>query len=868
MLKALRIPFDKNPMDYATIELEKLSDFRVCIVAPTSRNVRILAEKGVNNADFFTIKEFTAYANEVSGILIPKQLRPFYLQKAAKALAKKDKTTLFKNDENLLLEDYDAFLQISGTMFSFYRELASEMVDVKTLAAAGKYTDYENQITALTKLWEKYMLLIKTDGWSDEWEEFKNPKFRNYFIERYDEFIFLISGYLTKYELKQLKQVSSIKNITLLFNYAGNRYSLHRQYEKYLNIELSDRPLRQFNQNNCILVASSGMISQLEFITAEIFKQNTLGIGFEEMAVIIPEESVKNYFLRMDNYNLFDITANESIDSFQPYAFIKQVFEVAYEIKSSKKLIASIKNIQNLFRNPVIKKYIQTEKILEELTKLAEKIENGRLYLSLQEILEIPFLGEITKDIFQAPSLISPNETLKLMKNVFTFFLNSRHDDKVNLTKIIYKLDELSTYYSKIDDKINFAESAKLMINELSKLKQNVTKGKVPVMGILESRNLYFKIIFIPSMNENIFPPIAGKDLFLNTEIRKELGLPTFTDRENLIKNYLLQIMERTQISYILYTKTPNSKRRSRFVEELAVKNMLPEYSFAPDEIKLITSPRIFYPHKTPFIVEKDDNIINLLKNITFSATSFDDYISCSLRFYLKYIDKTITKSETEEKISDKNLGKAFHKALEIVYNNKIMPSSPDFKQILTDAYQKELEKLDAFKFNLVERFRSEQTKDNIIYIADEELKWEKKGYITIYREKKIPPVTFEKYKLKGTIDRIDEKDGQFYIIDYKFRNLVTSKSKTNFNTAINLQMPFYALLFEKKFKQVPANLYYFDLKKDFKFTQAFNMDEYDSFKEFAKNTLDTIVSPSTPFQQTQKQDRCGFCPYAPICGR
>lgn len=865
MISSKRVPLNQNPLDFTTDELKKVDGGRVCAIVPTARNLRMLANKGFQTVELFSAKDFTSFANLASGVRIPKQLRPFYLRKAARNLSKKDKITIFKNENGIFFENFGAFAQASVGIFSFYRELSSEMVDMEKLALAGKYTDYEAQIDALKKLWNKYLELIADDGWREEWEDFKNPEFRADFIQRYDEFVFLIGGYLTKYELKQLESVSEIKNVTLIFNYAGNKYNLHKEYEKYLGIQLEDRPLKPISQNSCLIAPCPSMAAQVELITLEAFKLNKEhGVPFNEMAVLIPDEYVKEYFLRIDPYNLFDVSSNENIETLPQYSTALKLSELASEIKLSKTSSGEIEKVANILTSHTVKKYYDTKTALKEIHK---KIESGKLYISSEEISRLPFFNDFAAEIFKTPSMCRPHLAASCLKNIFIKFANQNNEENRTLNEIIVRLDSLAEIYKTIPDDIEFAENIKMVFKELADIKIDTPKGKIGVTGILESRNLAFDVLFIPAMNEDVFPPAGKKDLFLNTEIRKEMGLPTFIDRDNLMKNYLLQIIEKSKFQIISYTQNQNARRRSRFVEEIVAKNKLNHKIFSPKNISILGTEKRFFPKNNDIIIEKNEKIMETINNIIFSATSFNDYIVCPLRFYFKRVDKIIPKNETSEKLRASAIGGAFHKTLEKLYKNEIKPSAPDFIAHFLKIFREELSRYDAYKFSPVERFIARQAERGIPKIAKAELEREMEGYKTIYREKELKSEFFG-YKIKGYIDRIDEKDGQYDIIDYKFKKLPSFPKKLNLETHKDLQTPFYALLLETAEKIVPANLYYFDLKSSFQLAPAFHMDYYEEFKYFAKRKLDEVTSADKPFIKTTKISDCVYCDYSTICGR
>ncbi|MBQ3033881.1 MAG: PD-(D/E)XK nuclease family protein, partial [Deferribacterales bacterium] len=401
-----------------------------------------------------------------------------------------------------------------------------------------------------------------------------------------------------------------------------------------------------------------------------------------------------------------------------------------------------------------------------------------------------------------------------------------------------------------------------------SNIKIPTPKGKIPVMGILESRNLNFNIVFIPAMNDNLFPPTSKKDIFLNTEIRQSLDLPTIADRESLMKNYLLQIMERSKLNVILYSSASSAQNKSRFLEEITVYGNITEKSYSPSEITLFKSNNIYFSKNDSINIDKNDNILKKLSLFTYSATSLNTYLKCPLSFYFQFVKNVSPEPTPEKSLSSLKIGNAFHKALERLNKEAILPGNKNYRKVFKYEFSKRLMQTDAFKFNATEQFKAELSADVIDIIAERELERLTQGWQLKYTERNID-LKYNGYNLKGFIDRIDSKDNCHEIIDYKFKsNLPKNDKPFTREKSTDLQMPLYALLFELDEGVIPENLYYFDLKQTINLINAFNMEYYDEFKADFLDLLNEINSDNTPFYQTNKADSCKNCPYSGICGR
>ena len=167
-----------------------------------------------------------------------------------------------------------------------------------------------------------------------------------------------------------------------------------------------------------------------------------------------------------------------------------------------------------------------------------------------------------------------------------------------------------------------------------------------------------------------------------------------------------------------------------------------------------------------------------------------------------------------------------------------------------------------------------EQFIANFIYnslenIIDAEITHTNEGYEILDREKCIT-ATFNRFNIKGFLDKVEIKDNKIYVTDYKYKDIKNIKviDNTDFDSVDDIQLVIYAILIEKEMKKLPENIFYFSIKEDFKYFEGFNMELYDEYKIHIKNMLNEIVDKNINFTQTDKLKNCDFCSYNNICGR
>lgn len=869
MISCQYIPETKTALEFIEEKAREvdLVENKVCLVVPTERNLRYLAGCGFRYVDIFSLSNFYTSAEEYEKILLPKELRPYYLLKAVQKLSKDEIYTVFRNNNEEFITSFLSFAKNSKNIFAFYRELFSEQVSVEDLSKASLYSDYEAQITILNKLWNIYIELIHNDNYMDKWEAFSSPKLNNLFIDSYNEYIFLINGFLTKYELTFIKNISLRQNVLVIFNYAGSLHSQHKEYEKFFNTSsLKDKEMPVLSSNNTQIYECASNISQIELITKKAFEiSQKHNIPFNKMAVVMPDTSCKPYFIRLDVYKMFDVSAGDDMANTRTYALLENLLKIYEEILSAG--IVNIKSIINLISDSFLLAIDEVSTLKGMLTKM---ISEYKLYISKENLLEMVFIKDYFYDFLNAKEKGSVNYAVSIYKSLLLKIKDIFSYESTQIHNLIILMDKLSTIYKNIPDDVDFIESSRLILAETATLSIDLPKREIAVTGILETRNMNYDVIFMPYMTEELFPPKSNKDLFINTEIRNQLNLPTYIDRENLMKNYCFQIISHAKLVIFSYSDELSSIRRSSFIEELIIKYNLKTEYFAPKEISLLKTDTFYYNDKGEHIsVKKTDEVIEKLKNFTYSASALNLYKKCSLQFYFKYILHIDEEVESVEKLDNKIFGIVIHNIFKELENKGINSLNKSYLQEFQKLFLKHLKTYDAYNYSRVMQFITDIIYNNIEKIASAETAHAKEGYELLEREKCIK-TKFHGFNLKGYLDKVEIKDNKIYVTDYKYKDVDNIKpiKDDKFESKDDIQLPMYALLIEKEMKKLPVDIFYFSIKEDFKYFSGFNMQLYEEYKKYILSLLESIVSKDEDFIQTDNTSACDFCPYNQICGR
>lgn len=436
------------------------------------------------------------------------------------------------------------------------------------------------------------------------------------------------------------------------------------------------------------------------------------------------------------------------------------------------------------------------------------------------------------------------------------------------------------------------------------------------VMGVLETRNLDFKNVFILSLNEGAFPAVGGKGSYIPFTIRKAYKLPTL-EHQDAIYSYLfyrvLQRAENVSIFYNSETDVLGQGEMSRYLQQLIFESGIPvEKKVLHNSIQ----PQGIYP----IVIKKNAQVMeSLIKlnegNIYFkgiSPSALNSYIECRLKFYFRHVAKIREPDEVEEELDARVLGNFLHDVMERFYKQigerkkSRQIEAADFMdyEIAIDSLIDEVF-IEAYRLNPEKKVKYEGQR----LVVREVVK--RFAHRIIEMDKLYAPFTMEALEQEGLtfsvnidhaphravvggkIDRVDRKGDLVRVIDYK-----TGKDKLNFESVASLfsrdanrnkaafQTLLYALLYKhnsmdtthpsENVRLIPGlinrmNLFDEGFSFGLKVGRDLITDVETLLPEFEarlKALFDELFDPEGSFDQTQDLENCRNCPYGQICYR
>ena len=517
-----------------------------------------------------------------------------------------------------------------------------------------------------------------------------------------------------------------------------------------------------------------------------------------------------------------------------------------------------------------------------------------------------------------------------------------------------YQLDVLSALGAKMtrmngmELEVHFAKQYYLSVNRLksqvlsilpmtyTRLLQSLIGGiSVPfngeplkglqIMGPLETRALDFKNLIVLSCNEGTFPHRSVSSSFIPPELRKGFGLPTYENQDAVWAYYFFRMIQRAENVWLLYdsrTEGLKSGEESRYIKQL-------EYQY---KYPLMDRSVVGYDLKIPEgedVIAKTDEDVEIMKKMTFSASSIEKYLSCPAKFYYTYVKRLKVETEVSESLDNSMLGTVFHDTMLALYKGgealqaefdmsreNVLANVKKPLEVITKQYiewllsqKKEIigpkirtlikRQLNADEIagrNLVfEEILNKYVVKTLQTDLDlmEEYNTDRFRVIGLELERFWD---FNGHKFKGYIDRMDSfRDDEVRIVDYKTGKVDEKEVKINDENADDVVDALFSPDTKSKNRpEIAVQLFVYDrfVEKDVEDKSVLNVlypiPRLFSSPELASNILSSRECPDfddkvtekleglfaemmdtgTDFRRTKDSDTCKYCDFKKICGR
>ncbi len=451
--------------------------------------------------------------------------------------------------------------------------------------------------------------------------------------------------------------------------------------------------------------------------------------------------------------------------------------------------------------------------------------------------------------------------------------------------KVINKLINYYTSHHHIDNIDTLHAIYKQIIDVAEVSFEGEPLRGLQIMGVLESRVLDFDTVIITSMNEGKFPAGKSQNSFIPYDVKNELGLPTFKEKDAIYTYHFYHLLQRAKNIYLIYNTENDgldAGERSRFITQLEVEKQ-PKHNLTFDIYNPVLPPTA----NQPMLIPKSEAVMERLREIAlsgFSPSALTSYIRNPIDFYFQKILRIREVEEVEENIALNTLGTIIHETLKGLYEpfaGKFI-SEEDIAncfKLLDDEVLKQFKVV--YKEGEIKKGRNllafEVAKRNVFNFLKMELEAIKNGDAvkiialeqTYQRELIHPNLPFP-VLIKGNVDRIEQRNGKIRIIDYKTGKVekasVVLKTWNGLTRELKndkiIQVLAYAFMFEKEvgnlpievgiisFKNLKSGFLPFAFKEEKELDMVISKEILESYLQEIILLLNEIFDATIPFEE------------------
>ncbi|AYN06057.1 PD-(D/E)XK nuclease family protein [Flavobacterium sp. 140616W15] len=567
-----------------------------------------------------------------------------------------------------------------------------------------------------------------------------------------------------------------------------------KQDWKYYKANPFEWILDDFSQSkNIQVIGTPKSIGQAK-ITGSIIEEiitNNPGSSLDKVAVVLGDENllVPLLYALPSSVGALNITMGYSSKNNPTQILIAKLFKMHTNALSRNGVsyVFYYKDVLDILTHPLIEPYANVKGLVKKINQ------NNYTFITHSKIIE---LNENHSDLFlllfqkwDSGSVAVLNNISKLLLQIKENLSNDSEEDKIAKTFVfaIFKvINKLINYYSQHQhiDKIETLYAIYKQVIEVAEVSfEGEPLNGLQIMGVLESRVLDFDTVIVTSMNEGKFPAGKSMNSFIPYDVKRELGLPTFKEKDAIYTFHFYHLLQRAKNIYLLYNTESeglDAGERSRFITQLEVEKK-PKHNLT-HEIYNAVLPETAYE---PMVIPKSEAVMIRLKEIAsagFSPSALTSYIRNPIQFYFQKILRIREVEEVEENIALNTLGTIIHETLKALYDpfiGKFISESDILNcfKLLDNEVLKQFKLV--YKEGEIKKGRNllafEVAKRNVSNFLKVELECIKDGDAikilaieeTFERTLTHPSLPFP-VLIKGNVDRIEQRNGIIRIIDYK----------------------------------------------------------------------------------------------------
>lgn len=506
-------------------------------------------------------------------------------------------------------------------------------------------------------------------------------------------------------------------------------------------------------------------------------------------------------------------------------------------------------------------------------------------------------------------------------------------------SEVILKLTDLQALFDRHftgGDEVDFPFAKFAVVNAVHNIAISIQGDPdmgLQVMGLLETRMMDFRNVVMLSVNEGVLPKGLTYNSLLPFDFKYKFdgqeALPNYLYQDQVYAYHFFRLLQRAENVTLIYNNASdvNLAEKSRLISQL-------EYEVDLQRLGDVVEIRhqnldflLNLPERTPLSVPKTDELIQLLRDFRFSATSLQAFIACPLKFYLQYLMRIRETPLLSDHLEYYELGTVIHAVYKLAFDEiRDEPDPAKYGEILqqhiagSDAeICREIRQLPGREsltdkdleqgYWLINRKILGETVNKYLNRAKQEflvMPWKitaNEMGVDIRDYQIVPPDGSQPFtvRLTGSLDRVQHIGRDVMILDYKTGKVEEPHLRAGVGKASGadalavaleqiftdrkfdklFQLALYTLMYERVAKEKPSSV-----QVNIISTQAVNrnnpkymipgliMGETDilqfspALSERLNRLFCEIFDPSVPFTQTADAETCKYCVFLHLCGR
>jgi PD-(D/E)XK nuclease superfamily len=549
----------------------------------------------------------------------------------------------------------------------------------------------------------------------------------------------------------------------------------------------------EFSQaKNIKIIGTPKTVGQAK-IAGEIVEQlQKDGHSLDRTALVLGEENllIPLLYSLPASVGSLNITMGYSSRNNPAQILIQKLFRLHTNAigRNEKSYTLYYREVLDILTHPLVEPYAGTEYLVDVINR------NNFTFFSLTKLFGIqgeasPFFRLLFErwdnDAGQILGRLS-----EILLAIRSFLGTDDEEDKITkafLYSIFKTVNKLINYYEAHPqmDNITVLHAIYKQVIELAEVSfEGEPLSGLQIMGVLESRVLDFENVVITSVNESKFPTGKTQNSFIPYDVKRELGLPTYKEKDAIYSYHFYHLLLRAKNIYLLYNTESeglDAGERSRFLTQLEIEKK-PAHNLETGIYNAYLPDKAY----TPMTVPKTQKVMDRLKEIAtvkgFSPSALTGYIRNPIQFYYQRVLRIRETEEVEESIALNTLGTIIHGALEELYrpyigkflathdvdNMATLADDEVMRQFVLVYKEGEIRKgrnLLAFEVakrnvhNFLKQEKQGLTDGDAVKILALEQRYER-----WLEDARLPyPVL-----ISGNIDRIEQRNGRLRIVDYK----------------------------------------------------------------------------------------------------